>query len=477
MTRVSAAVVGPGEKGGTVRRALRYLGRAARDLSARRSLVESNVFSGTTTYRDCLDAVRTIVRGHGLTEGPFIARYEEEFARTVGCPTAVSFAAGRMALFSILEALDIGPGDEVIVPAFTCVVVPNAILYRGARPVYADIDRGTFNVDVSRLEEKISPRTRAILAQHTFGLPCDVNTVRSIASKHGIVVIEDWAHALGAIAPRSEVGERRILFFSTDHTKVISTLTGGMVATDDDALATRLRQIQRRSSFLPRGAVLRIVGTLCCEHVLMHPRIYWLGKHVHFLLARLGVLHFFRDELYVSRPGGYPYPARLSNVQARIGLNQLAALRRNVEQRRRLARLYSEALGPWSEDAVAPAPTHAFLRYSFLVSDRAAFQRALRGMLDMGVWYTTIAGGREHDTLQEIQYQPGSCPNGEFVAAHVVNLPTHFRVPNAHRLARLLRQLRWDPDSGTFALQPAAASQAASPEQARRAGPQVASAP
>ncbi|TBR22055.1 aminotransferase DegT, partial [bacterium] len=137
------------------------------------------IFSGTNTWAECASALKSLAGLGPLLEGPAIEEYERRFAEAAGTRRAFSFAAGRHALYRLLEALDIGAGDEVILPAFTCVVVPNAILYRGARPVFVDIAPGTYNIDPSLIETKITPRTRAVIAQHTFGKLCDIDAVKA----------------------------------------------------------------------------------------------------------------------------------------------------------------------------------------------------------------------------------------------------------------------------------------------------------
>ncbi len=413
--------------------------------------VESNIYSGTTTWRDCVDALGMLTRPRTLVEGESLSAYEAACGRLIGCPNVFSFATGRMALYAILEALGIGPGDEVILPAFTCVVVPNAILYRGAIPVYVDIDRRTYNIDVGGIEARITPRTRAILAQHTFGLPCDLAAIREIALRRRLDVIEDWAHAVGALCDAGVVGRlRRIAYFSSDHTKVFSTSTGGAAATDDDGLADRLRQIHSSSPDIGLRRTLRVLFTLIVEHVLTHPTLYRAGKYVHAVCNRLHLFQYFPDEMQILKPKRYPYPARLSNLQARIGLNQVRDLKGNLRHRRHIAKQYDAVLKVHTEHLAREA-SHTFLRYSFLVSDRDEFERTLKGVVDLGIWFRSVVGGRNR-AFHEVGYEEGSCPVAEHVAAHVVNLPTHFRVRRVDDILDVLSRLDWEPDSGHFTL-------------------------
>lgn len=398
--------------------------------------------SGTNDFGDCVEAMRSLLGFAAVSDGPEIAAYEKAFAAACGARHAFSLAAGRMALYRILEALDIGPGDEVILPAFTCVVVPNAIIYRGATPVYIDIERDSFNIDPRLIEAKLGPRTKAIIAQHTFGLVCDIDPIIKIARPRRIAVIEDAAHALGAEIDGRRVGNLAdAAYFSTDHSKVISTSTGGMITTSDPKLAARLATLQQATPFLSKSRIRAILTTFILEWLLTDPRIYFLGRWAIRVLGRLRLRSYFNDELRLERPADTPYPAKLSRSQARIGLRQLTKLQDNLAWRRRCARLYRGARG---KTAYTPTEAHVFLRDTFLVEDRQAWVALYRDLLDMGVWFTSVAHGRDSD-LDKIGYQSGSCPVAEEAARHCVNLPTHPRVRRPEDLAERLRSALEDP--------------------------------
>lgn len=387
-----------------------------------------NIFAGTNTLGEWRLMARAWLSG-GPDEGqPIISEYEQQFARCCGAKHGISFGAGRMALYAILEAMDIGPGDEVIIPAFTCVVVPNAILYRGARPVYVDIEPRCFNIDVTLVEAAITPRTKALYAQHTFGVPCDVEALRDIGRRYGLPVIEDGAHALGATLRGKPVGSlTEVAFFSTDHSKVINTHLGGMAITNDDDLALRLRRVQAAAPFLGKKATRRVIRSFLAEYICFSPRILWVGRTMHAVLGRLGAFFFFLDEMKTRKPTAYPYPCRLSAVQAELGLSQLGDLQRNLAHRRQIAD-WLEAKLCWSRMPRAEINESAWLRYSFLVADRAKFEALFDKHFDLGIWFTSVLSGRSRD-FPAVAYQPGSCPVAEYVAQHIVNFPTHLRIP------------------------------------------------
>lgn len=398
--------------------------------------------TGTNSIAEWWLMLREWVRGGDYADADIIRQYESRFAEICDVRHAVSFGAGRMALYAILEALDIGPGDEVIIPAFTCVVVPNAILYRGAVPIYVDIEPRSFNIDVSKIDAAITPRTKALYAQHTFGVPCDIAALREIAVRHRLPIIEDAAHALGAKYRGRPVGSlTEVAFFSTDRSKVINTHLGGVVTTSDPDLAGRIRAIQTKSRFLDAATTRRLIATFLVEYVCFAPKILWIGRIAYGLLARAGMLFYFSDEMRTSIPDKYPFPCSLSSAQAKLGLSQLDRLSTNIRHRRSIAD-WLESRVRWYGYSIQDAGEGAWLRYSFMVRDRARFEKAFSRRFDLGIWFTSVVSGRQ-DNLQEVKYHAGSCPVAEFAADHVVNFPTHCRIPLEFIQGDMVRNWAW----------------------------------
>lgn len=387
------------------------------------------VHGGTNLWREWRGALAS---PRGEEEGREVVRqFESAAARACACRHAVAFGAGRMALYAIAEALELREGDEVIVPGFTCTVVPNAFVYRGVRPVYADIDPVTFNVDPARVGALVTPRTRAIYLQHTFGQRCDSDALRQIARANGLRVIEDAAHSLGAShggALHGSLGD--VGFVSTDRTKVINTHLGGFATTNDDAIAAKLAAARDRALALPGGASRRVAFSFLAEFLLRQPTLFWLGRPVLGALRRAGLLFQWADEESNRLPDAYPYPCRLGATPARIGLSQFAALDENLRHRRMLARWLEDRIG-WNAGRLpGPLEEQAWLRYSFLVRDRDEFVERFGARIDLGIWFPTVLFGRETGT-EAVGYRPGDCPVAENVARHIVNLPTHRRIPLA----------------------------------------------
>ncbi len=193
--------------------------------------------------------------------GEFIQRFENAVARETGAKHAIAVCNGTVALHLALHCLDIGPGDEVIVPTFTYIASVNTIAQTGATPVFADSRVGDWNLDPSDLERRITARTKAIMPVHLYGAPCDMRAITKIAQARGLRVIEDCAEALGSRIEGKHVGTfGNVATLSFFGNKTVTTGEGGMVITNDDALAARLRQTKGQGQSLTRRYWHEILG-------------------------------------------------------------------------------------------------------------------------------------------------------------------------------------------------------------------------
>jgi perosamine synthetase len=387
------------------------------------------LLGGTTTSGDVAVALRHLLDRRSLVEGPAIAEYERAFARQIGVAHACSFATGRVGLFGILKSLGIGEGDEVLLQLPTHIVVPNAVRYTGARPVFVDCTLDSYTMDLDDAERRVTPRTRAIVLQHTFGIPTDMDRALELARRHGLEVIEDCVHSLGSTYDGRPLGSLgRAAFFSTEETKTISTTMGGMVVTDDPELAARLREFHTTCAPPARGLTARYVLKLAVYHVLTEPHVHRYSRAAYERLGRRNPLPQATDEH--ERRGLHPprYEQRLSNAQANLGLRQLRRLRENVAHRVTLAEAYRSRLGELGFDAprVPAAASAAFVRYPVWVEDRPAAVQRVAPYAVLGTWFTSVL--EEAESPSHADYVAGSCPNAETAARHLVNLPTHLRV-------------------------------------------------
>lgn len=387
------------------------------------------LLGGTTSLADCAAAASLVLRPHRLTEGRWLQEYERAFASYIGARFGCSFSSGRVALFGILKALEIGDGDEVIVQVPTHIVVANAVRYTGARPVFVDSTVSTCNIDVAAMEKAVTERTKAIVVQHTFGIPADLSAVARVADANNIPVIEDCVHALGARYNGARVGSiGRAAFFSTEETKTISTTMGGMAVTSDPVLAQRLKEFQQSCAYPPRWLTVRYIAKLVAYHLLTEPHLHRYTRALYERLGRRNPLPgpTSAAEIRGYRPSGYE--RRLSNAQAMLGLRQLKRIDQNLAHREKIAQAFTSRLQALGFQMPHPPldATPAYVRVPVYVNDRRAAVAAAARHGILGTWFTSVleealnpgAGG----------YPAGSCPVAEQLADCLVNLPTHERV-------------------------------------------------
>jgi dTDP-4-amino-4,6-dideoxygalactose transaminase len=337
------------------------------------------------------EIVESCRRGGALVQGPRIREFEEAFARRLGGGHAVSTSYGRMAAYYILKALDLPPGSEVVFPALTFWVVPEMARVLGLKVVFADVDPVTFNLRPEALERVITPRTRAVVPTHIYGLPCDMDEILAIARSRGLRVVEDCAHALGASyrgRPTGTFGDAAL--FSFQVLKPLNTCGGGMAFTRDAALAARISELAAAEPWPAPDAVLKRIRLGRLERALMRPSIFsltvfpvlWAASLFHarpdvYLWEKIRPLHPF--------PPGYA--ARYTNVQASLGLAGLDRLDHWTLLTREHAQLMSAQLGSLPGVAVPPSPSdrlHVYYQYAAYVPERdAVVRRCLRSGLDV----------------------------------------------------------------------------------------------
>ena len=356
--------------------------------------------------------------------------YRARISKVIGVPpgSVTLFAKGRVALFAMLRALDLRAGDEVIVPAFTCVAVPNAILYAGARPVYVDIDPRTYTIDPAAAKAAITPRTRVILAQNTFGLSADIEALQAMAGPHGLKVIDDCTHGLGGrYRGRPNGFTAELSFFSTQWSKPISTGLGGFAIARDPATAALLRRLED-GAVEPTSARVAMLRALvfASEHA-GRGGVFRAGRAAYRAMSRLGVVPGSSDRHELSGidvPDGFF--ARLSPWQAEIGAERMGRLAHDVSLRRATAGRYSAFLvGHDRTSAAEPAgSTHSFLRYPLRVKERRGFVAAAeRAGIDLGDWFVSPLYPITK-RLERWGYRAGMAPIAESVCSEIVNLPT-----------------------------------------------------
>ena len=359
--------------------------------------------------------------------------YEQHFAGHLGRGRGFAFWKGRVALFAALKAIGIGHGDEVILPGYTCVMDVNPIKCLGAKPVYVDIEPATFNMDVALLEEKVTPRTKVIIAQHTYGYPCQMDRIMEVAAAHGIDVVEDCCLALGSTYRGRLCGTfGKASYFSFQWNKPYTSGLGGMVVTSDDALAAQTKQLASRELCRPKSSeVAMLWAQLVVYRLLVFPRTTALAQRVFRYLTKKGAVVGSSSTREYAPTMATDFFKGMSAVQARAGLRQLGKLEQNLAHRRQMAQLYDDLLEragwlprQYERDVMDPV----MVRYPVRITekDRAVAESAKAG-IELGSWFECPLHPIE-TPLATYDYHDGMCPQAEKASREVVNLPVHPRV-------------------------------------------------
>ena len=361
-----------------------------------------------------------------------LVKYEEAFAQYFKSTRAFSFWKGRVALYAILKAMDVSPEDEIILPGYTCVMDVNPIKYLQAKPVYVDIEPVTFNIDVSRIEDKITTRTKVIIAQHTYGYPCEMDAIMSVAARHDIPVVEDCCLALGSQYRGRAVGTiGKAGYFSFQWNKPYTTGLGGMVLTDDSKLARQIEFLCEQEACEPtKKETLMLEAQLAIYRAFIYPRTTALAQSIFRFLTRKGLVVGSSASSEYKPVMAEDFFKRLGGFQARSGLGQFSKIETNIAHRQGMARLYDQLLREkgWQGrkyDASVLAPV--MVRYPVRIreKDRALAEAAGAGV-ELGSWFECPLHPME-TPLAVYDYQAGMCPVAEKAALEVVNLPLHLR--------------------------------------------------
>ncbi|MFQ5431265.1 MAG: UDP-4-amino-4,6-dideoxy-N-acetyl-beta-L-altrosamine transaminase, partial [Nitrospinota bacterium] len=339
-------------------------------------------------------AVTDVLKGDWLTTGPMVEEYEKEIGGKTGAGHAVSFSSGTAALHAAAFAAGISDGDEVITSPITFAATSNCILYMGGKPLFADIDADSCNVDPAHMEELITPKTRALIPVDYAGQPANYDEINSIAEKYGLTVIEDAAHALGAEYKKRPVGSiADMTVFSTHPVKNITTGEGGIVTTNDKKLADRLRSF--RSHGISTDARQRL---------------------------QQGTWFYEMNEL------GFNY--RLPDILCALGKSQLEKLDKFIRRRREIAGRYEESfkeipeVEPLRRLKETESAWHLYVvRFDLerLRVGRDVIFDALRAEgIGVNVHYIPVY---MHPYYQRLGYKKGLCPKAEEQYEKLITIP------------------------------------------------------
>lgn len=374
-----------------------------------------------------------------------------------GSPSQFTFTfwKGRVALYGSLKALGVGPGDGVIVPGYTCAMVPGAVVFTGAKCIYADIDPETYSPSLGSysdaFEANAGTRIKALILQHTYGIPGTAQRIAAWAREQGMAVIEDCAHALGTRycddrGVWQEVGHAGDLaFFSSQWSKPVSTGLGGWLTTGNKNLAKKIARFHDEECNEPSFRdVTLLAAQLALRSFFASPRSYWMAASAFRSLSGKGLLVGTNESGEFEGKMPERYAKRMSRMQQWLLKKRLAATAVLV-RRRNLKLIYDDALRSCGLPVLS-VPRHAdpvLLRYPVRVRNKEeVLEKAQQERVELGDWFNHPLHPREANA-EAFGYRDGLCPEGERAANEVINLPLTERTTasTAREAVNFLREV------------------------------------
>lgn len=335
---------------------------------------------------------------------------------------------GRVALYAILKAMQVQQGDEVIIPAFTCVVVPNAIKYLGATPVYVDIDPVTYNADMQCLKRAITEHTKVIICQNTFGLSSNVEEIQSLARSRQIYTIEDCTHGFGGTYHGKPNGSYcDAAFYSTQWNKPFSTGVGGFALVQNQMLQQRMTEVNNQLELPTQKDAISLSTLYFVREKILTEKRYWRMIRLYRWLSRHNLVQGSSGgtEL-VSTVMPSHYFKALSTTQMKKGLQNLQHLNDTLALRKQNAIIYNDYLQKHGKTFVESAlfEDHSFLKFPILVNDRKkVMDMAEEQKIPLGEWFCSPI--HPIDKNWELwDFHADKCPIAVEKASQMLNLPT-----------------------------------------------------
>jgi dTDP-4-amino-4,6-dideoxygalactose transaminase len=354
-------------------------------------------FSRPSISQAAIDEVVACLKSGWITTGPRVKQFEDDLKTYLGTPHVLALTSATAGLHLALTALQLKPGDEVITTPMTFAATLNTIVLSGGKPVLVDVEPGTYNMDVTRIEKAVTKRTRAIMPVHFAGLPVDLDPLYDIARKYNLRVIEDAAHAIGTEYKGRRIGSfGDIQVFSFHPNKNMTTGEGGCVATRDEKLAGDI-------------ALLRFHG---------------MDREAWNRFGKKGNQHY-----EIISPG---YKYNMMDIQAALGIHQLKQLDEFIVRRTAIAQRYHQLFANWPQLTVTTSPRfphrHAWHLYAPLINpqfagmDRDAFMQGMKERnIGTGLHYRAVHLYPYY--REQFGFKPGDFPNAETISDRIVSLP------------------------------------------------------
>ena len=359
-------------------------------------------------------------------------QYKELINKTISSDKETFlFFKGRVALYAILKAMNIQAGDEVILPAFTCVVVPNAILYLNAKPVYVDIKPETYTMDPLQIKSKITSKTKIIILQNTFGLSMDIERILNIARNNNLYTIEDCTHGFGGRYNNQFNGTLcDASFFSTQWNKPFSTGIGGFAIVANTELNKKMEQLESDACLPSFTQSISIYFQLAAHRLLITDQSYWLLRRGYRWLSKHNIVTgSSQGEEVSSTKIPHNYFQAMSTVQIKAGIKALLVFNDLQNKRIENAKSYTAFLKKNNKNHVPESvhDNHGFLTYPLLVFDRVQFmENAEKAKIKLGDWFISPIHPVKSN-FGKWNIMPSDYPIALEICQHIVNLPTDIK--------------------------------------------------
>lgn len=415
-------------------------------------ILDSPKFTFFASHRNLTKTELSVVSALvGKSDTRAVEHFENSYATLIGSGSCVAFASARMGFFATMKVLEISSDDEVILLGATCSVMVNAILKVGAIPVFSDIDPNTFGSSLQSIKQCTSDKTKVIVVQHSFGIPCDIEPIIEFARLRNIFIIEDCALSLGSKINGKTLGNfGDAAIFSTDHSKPLSTVTGGVVYSDNKKIIGYIRKIQNESSELNVSKQNGLWRRLLVKRWLASwPTVFMrlIDYFDMFCEKFFGIESTFLNSDYSSKPEhmNYPYPARLPAFLAQLGVFEIQKWALVQDKRKKAKDLYLSLLDKTDVKRFLPTSFRSDdldivpLRICWSMPNGDLMRKKLSTLIDTeNTWFMRPIISSEAN-LEAYGYSWSACPMSESLGPNMINLPCDIDEESIYKIVETIK--------------------------------------
>lgn len=382
----------------------------------------------------------------GKEDKTVIENFEKKFSLLVGDGCSVSFGAGRMGFYSLMKILKIQKGDEVIICSGTCSVMINAILKLNATPVFSDISNYTMGSSLNEIKNKVTSKTKLIVAQHNFGIPCNIVEIKSFCNLNNIFLLEDCALALGSKYNGKNVGTfGDASLFSFDHSKPLPIFTGGVIYSKNLQFSLKLKKYRDKKQDLNKIKQKAIFNKLTINNKFNHPRLYrflFLANILTIIKIKLGFTSPYLDENYgaYSDKETYEYPSKMPTFIAYLGLRLIENWNKIIKNR---LENFHFILDSFKKSKFKESIPDIYfdskfeiipLRFVLVDSNNLNLESLLSKNIDINsTWFKNPVISTK-DKLASFNYKSNSCPKSELLGKQIINLPLEYKITEINKI-------------------------------------------